>query len=594
MSFANMKISSRLVLIAVIAVVGVVAATMITYFKLASDIRAAEIYKTNVITRQELLAKINGQLGYGGMIHRFKNIVIRGNSSYKDKFYENYNTLKQLTETLAAQPGVTDNEKQALATLTKTVEQYKSGADKAYEMWQTDMAISEIDKSLKVDDSPALAAIDAISEANRAYTETATKLQTEIISSGFRVVIAMFALIAATIVALLYVTYRALSRQLGGEPTYAAAIVGKIAEGDVTVAIETQAKDRSSLLFAITAMRDNLANVVSKVRAGADAIATASSQIASGNLDLSSRTEEQASSLEETAASMKELTLTVKQNDDSARQANQLARSASDAAIKGGAVIAQMVNTMGSINASSKRIVDIISVIDGIAFQTNILALNAAVEAARAGEQGRGFAVVATEVRSLAQRSAAAAKEIKTLIGDSVDRVDAGSALVEHAGSTMEQIVVSIQRVTDIMGEIAAASTEQTSGIEQINQAISQMDHVTQQNAALVEEATAATESLQNQAGNLVHVVSVFKLDAPPTLLSASVLGRTNEIAHPDANATTHLRNARIMPFARKQNLPRIAADHAECGQNGKGAGVQRGGGDEWEQFLFPRQVTPR
>ncbi len=227
-------------------------------------------------------------------------------------------------------------------------------------------------------------------------------------------------------------------------------------------------------------------------RTGTDTIATASSQIATGNQDLSSRTEEQASSLEETAASMEELTSTVKQNADNARQANQLAVSASEVAVKGGSVVSQVVDTMGSINASSRKIVDIIGVIDGIAFQTNILALNAAVEAARAGEQGRGFAVVASEVRSLAQRSAAAAKEIKTLIGDSVEKVEEGSKQVAEAGKTMEEIVDSVKRVTDIMGEITAASQEQTSGIEQINQAITQMDQVTQQNAALVEEASAA------------------------------------------------------------------------------------------------------
>jgi methyl-accepting chemotaxis protein len=230
-------------------------------------------------------------------------------------------------------------------------------------------------------------------------------------------------------------------------------------------------------------------------------------------MDLSSRTEEQAGSLEETASSMEELTSTVKQNADNARQANQLAMSAADVAVKGGTVVSQVVNTMTDINEASRKVVDIISVIDGIAFQTNILALNAAVEAARAGEQGRGFAVVATEVRSLAQRSAAAAKEIKELIGNSVSKVESGTALVNQAGITMEEIVSSIRRVTDIVAEISAASNEQSAGIEQVNQAIAQMDQVTQQNAALVEEAAAASESMQDQAGRLAQVVSIFKLD---------------------------------------------------------------------------------
>jgi methyl-accepting chemotaxis protein len=309
------------------------------------------------------------------------------------------------------------------------------------------------------------------------------------------------------------VVARLIGRQLGGEPQYAADVVGRIADGDLSLAVEADAAHDASLLRSIQRMQAQLTSIVGKIKASSETIATASNQIASGNQDLSSRTEQQASSLEQTAASMEELTSTVKQNADNARQANQLAVSASEVAVKGGSVVSQVVGTMGSINASSKKIVDIIGVIDGIAFQTNILALNAAVEAARAGEQGRGFAVVASEVRSLAQRSAAAAKEIKTLIGDSVEKVEEGSKQVAEAGRTMDEIVGSVKRVTDIMGEITAASQEQTSGIEQINQAITQMDQATQQNAALVEEASAAAQSLQEQAGSLVQAVSIFKLD---------------------------------------------------------------------------------
>ncbi|SCX55967.1 methyl-accepting chemotaxis protein [Variovorax sp. EL159] len=295
----------------------------------------------------------------------------------------------------------------------------------------------------------------------------------------------------------------------------AVAAAETVAAGDLSASIRVDSRDEAGqLMQALKDMNASLAKVVGEVRMGTDTIATASSQIASGNQDLSSRTEQQASSLEQTAASMEELTSTVKQNADNARQANQLAVSASEVAVKGGSVVSQVVDTMGSINASSKKIVDIIGVIDGIAFQTNILALNAAVEAARAGEQGRGFAVVASEVRSLAQRSAAAAKEIKTLIGDSVEKVEEGSKQVAEAGRTMEEIVGSVKRVTDIMGEITAASQEQTSGIEQINQAITQMDQVTQRNAALVEEASAAAQSLQERAGSLSQVVSVFRLDS--------------------------------------------------------------------------------
>jgi len=307
----------------------------------------------------------------------------------------------------------------------------------------------------------------------------------------------------------------------------AVKVAETVASGDLGSRIESDRKDETGqLLHALKVMNESLVRIVGEVRTGTDTIATASGQIASGNQDLSSRTEQQASSLEETAASMEELTSTVKQNADNARQANQLAVSASEVAVKGGSVVGQVVDTMASINESSKKIVDIIGVIDGIAFQTNILALNAAVEAARAGEQGRGFAVVASEVRNLAQRSAAAAKEIKSLIDDSVGKVQVGSELVGEAGDTMQEIVSSVKRVTDIMGEITAASQEQTSGIEQINQAITQMDQVTQQNAALVEQAAAAAASLQEQAGSLVQAVSVFRLGgaAQPAAVARKVM----------------------------------------------------------------------
>ncbi len=297
----------------------------------------------------------------------------------------------------------------------------------------------------------------------------------------------------------------------------AAAMARRIADGDLSqdasIVVDRTSRDESGqLLLALADMNANLLRIVAQVRTGTETIATASGEIAAGNLDLSARTEQQAGSLEETASSMEELTATVKQNAENARQANQLAISAADVAARGGAVVSEVVVTMESINAASRKIVDIIGVIDGIAFQTNILALNAAVEAARAGEEGRGFAVVASEVRSLAQRSAAAAKEIKDLIGDSVDKVGAGSALVNQAGATMNDVVTSIRRVTDIMAEISAASHEQSAGIEQVNHAIAQMDQVTQQNAALVEEAAAAADSMREQSRQLTLTVSTFRL----------------------------------------------------------------------------------
>ena len=305
-----------------------------------------------------------------------------------------------------------------------------------------------------------------------------------------------------------------ISRSIAAPLKRAAQYADSIATGELTSDIDAQGHDEiSDLLASLKQMQENLINTVLKIKEGTDTISVASREIASGNADLSSRTESQASSLEETASSMEELTSTVKQNADNARQANQLVVSASGVAVKGGAVVGQVVSTMGSIKESSRKIVDIISVIDGIAFQTNILALNAAVEAARAGEQGRGFAVVASEVRSLAQRSASAAKEIKDLIGDSVAKVDQGSKLVDEAGKTMDEIVTSVQHVADIMSEITAASQEQSAGIEQVNLAITQMDEMTQQNAALVEQAAAAAESMEEQSAELAKSVDVFKLN---------------------------------------------------------------------------------
>lgn len=306
----------------------------------------------------------------------------------------------------------------------------------------------------------------------------------------------------------------ALTRSITRPLARAVHLAQQVASGDLTADIQISSKDEvGMLLSALNDMNASLLKTVSEVRSSTDTIVTASQQIAAGNLDLSARTEQQASSLEETASSMEELTSTVRQNADNARQANTLAQNASGMATRGGTVVAQVVETMASINESSKKIADIIAVIDGIAFQTNILALNAAVEAARAGEQGRGFAVVASEVRNLAQRSAAAAKEIRSLITDSVGKVETGGQLVGEAGATMQEIVQGISRVTDIMSEIASASAEQTLGIEQINAAITQMDDVTQQNAALVEEAAAAATSLEDQAASLARLVSTFTLE---------------------------------------------------------------------------------
>ena len=373
-------------------------------------------------------------------------------------------------------------------------------------------AISYLLKEVRPLQSAYFKALDASSKLQR---ELATQLGKDASTNSNTAILllTLIALSAAVIGGLTaWAISRNLSRQLGGEPRDVVQLANAIAEGDLGQQFQPRHGDTTSVVAAMRRMNDSLAKIVGEVRSGTNTIATASGQIAAGNADLSTRTEQQASSLEETASSMEELNSTVKLNADNARQANRLSITASDIALKGGTVVSQVVDTMSSINASSKKIVEIIGVIDGIAFQTNILALNAAVEAARAGEQGRGFAVVASEVRNLAQRSAAAAKEIKMLIGDSVEKVETGAKLVDQAGATMDEIVASVKHVTDIMGEISSAGNEQTAGIEQINQAITQMDQVTQQNAALVEEAAAAAQSLRDQARNLAQLVSAFKL----------------------------------------------------------------------------------
>ncbi|QCU51535.1 hypothetical protein FFM54_18240 [Burkholderia pseudomallei] len=346
--------------------------------------------------------------------------------------------------------------------------------------------------------------------------------------------LAVVFVIGLVITAAMLVIIRNVRASLGGEPDEAASLAARIAAGDLTRPVAVRAGDGTSMMAAMRDMQGRLRSTIGGIRRAAESIAAASHEIASGNHDLSQRTEQQAASLEETAASMEELTATVKQNAENARQASGLANNASEIALKGNDVVSRVIGTMGEINDSSRKIADIIGVIDGIAFQTNILALNAAVEAARAGEQGRSFAVVAGEVRSLAQRSATAAKEIKQLIDASVERVNNGSALVGQAGETMTEILQAVRRVTDIMGEIAAASEEQSSGISQVGRAVTQMDEMTQQNAALVEEAAAAASSLQEQAARLRESVSAFQVGdgaAAGASAAAGVVGGPNAAA---------------------------------------------------------------
>ncbi|MBW0169910.1 MAG: methyl-accepting chemotaxis protein [Hydrogenophaga sp.] len=374
-----------------------------------------------------------------------------------------------------------------------------------------------------------------------------------------------------------------LMRSITAPLNQALAVAERVAQGDLTSSIAIHSSDEiGQVLQALQRMQDSLVKVVSTVRMGSESVSTASVQISEGNHDLSARTESQASALEQTAASMEELSSTVRQNADNAAQANQLAQSASSVAVEGGQVVSQVVDTMRGINESSRKIADIINVIDGIAFQTNILALNAAVEAARAGEQGRGFAVVAGEVRNLAQRSAQAAKEIKQLINDSVDRVEIGNALVDKAGATMHQLVDSVRRVTDIMGEISAASKEQSDGVSQIGEAVTQMDQVTQQNAALVEEMSAAASSLKTQASDLVQTVSVFRI-------SGHTQQATPRTYSPPAAPPARTVAAKPVTPPAPGTAPRKAAPQA-ASRPAKPAPARTevaiaGGSDDWESF---------
>ncbi len=461
-----------------------------------------------------LLSMVNIETGMRGFVASGDDKFLEPLKKGKEDFGVHFDKVKSLTSDNPAQQARMDklmaHHKEFLAvadalsalrnevtsgkaTAEQLQTEFRAGKDKAaMDAFRGGIAeVSKAEADLLVIRSEALASIESVTTYTLTLGGVALCVLTGLLGYGLT---------------------RNLFRQLGGEPLLAVHVADQVARGDLSEAVAVSHGDTSSVLANLARMQSSLASVVAHVRTNSESVATASAQISQGNADLSQRTEEQASALEETAATMEQLGSTVRSNADSARQANQMAQGAAIVAQQGGEVVGKVVTTMQGINDSSRKIGDIIGVIDGIAFQTNILALNAAVEAARAGDQGRGFAVVAGEVRNLAQRSAEAAKEIKTLIGRSVEQVEQGATLVDDAGSSMNQIIDAIQKVADIVGEISSASAEQSSGVKQVGDAVGQMDQVTQQNAALVEESAAAAESLKNQAHQLVQAVAVFKL----------------------------------------------------------------------------------
>ena len=520
MALSNLKIGTRLYLAfgAVIALLAILVASAQANFSRLGEANGLNIHTYEVMSEANALLEslINIETGERGFALTGKDSSLEPLASGQRGFTEHLQKIRTLTADNPAQlarlKALEGAQQQWLATAIDPVIALRRAAAVDGSL-DAVVAAEQAGKGKAAMDAMRILLADigkteSMLLGQRGHEAAALQSRTTWVLLGGGVIAALLACMLAIL----------LTRNITRPLVEAVALAQRVAQGDLSSDIVVRSQDETGqLMAALRDMNTALVGIVGEVRGGTDTIATASAQIAVGTMDLSSRTEQQASSLEETASSMEELTAAVKQNADNALAARSLASAASAVAVKGGAVVSEVVQTMGSINDSSRKIADIIGVIDGIAFQTNILALNAAVEAARAGEQGRGFAVVATEVRNLAQRSASAAKEIKGLIDDSVDKVGAGSKLVDQAGATMQDVVDSVQRLSAIIGEITDASEEQRLGIEQVNEAISQMDQVTQQNAALVEEAAAAANAMQDQAAQLSHAVQVFRLkDAPP------------------------------------------------------------------------------
>ncbi|MFM0203200.1 methyl-accepting chemotaxis protein [Paraburkholderia fungorum] len=565
MKFSNMKLGTRLIsaFILVCAIGAIVSGIGIRDMDQIND-NGDDIYRVNLIGL-DLTQEANIDLLY--VSRSLRDAILATSAEQRAAFLADSEKNLALTrEALdkARQTLVTDEARAAFAELDQSWQDY---AQAVREMQARARAASLQDRSdltdylfgdlrsrtNKVDDQ-----MDALVNLKQKGAKARADSNRMLYQESRALMIALVVLSVLSGIGIGVWLTRSVTRQLGTEPAIAAELARSVATGDLRVKINLRPGDTSSLMASLKAMRDGLLGIVSEVRENAEGVASASAQIAQGNLDLSSRTEEQAASLEETASSMEELTATVRHNTDNARQAATLAGTASEIAQRGGEVVGRVVATMHEIASSSARMSEIITVIEGIAFQTNILALNAAVEAARAGEQGRGFAVVAGEVRTLAQRSATAAKEIKDLISGSLDRVDVGSKLVEEAGSTINEIVESVRRVTDIVGEISSASQEQSTGIEQVNQAVSQMDQVTQQNAALVEEASAAAQSMAGQAQSLRETVAFFKVGETGPSASRAVAPRSEP-----RRPAPKIRTALGAPLARPETRSVVRADRS-------------------------------
>ena len=559
----------------------------------ASEARSAKGLQQS----RELLQAIDltraAQVSFKIQVQEWKNILLRGHSQkdfdgYSASFQKRGGLIREElndAKTLLAKLGLaTDGIDDALRMHSVLLQQYRD-ALKNFDGAKPETSRT-VDAGVRGLDRPLDQKIESIVSAmrQRADQESTGTAEAAAAEAGRAAGIYALLFIAAIVTGIAGGVWiiRSLLRQLGGEPDYAAEVAARIAGGDLTVRVNTKENDNTSLLAAMRQMQQRLSATVQMIKGTSDSVNQSAREIAVGNAELSSRTEEQASALEETAASMQQMTATVSQNAENAKKANELAAQASGVAVRGGTAVRDVVDTMQDITSSSKKIANIIGVIDGIAFQTNILALNAAVEAARAGEQGRGFAVVASEVRGLAQKSAAAAKEIKGLIQDSVEKVENGSRQVDAAGKTMEEVVGSVRHVTSLIAEIAAASQEQSQGIEQVSESVTQLEKVTQQNAAMVEQSSAAAASMEEQAGALAQAVAAFKVEK-------HTVERTGETVHASVTvrpvmprATTALLR-RAPPSA--PGLPTARAAKAGTSNNGKQNGPSGGQSGGWEQF---------